>query len=149
MFGTPVFGLMADKVGKRALLMVFGSLLLIPVYLMMGYTHITLYVPMAMMGVAFSLIPAVMWPSVSYLVPEGRLGTAYSLMTLVQQVGLAGMNWLVGVANDASHAGASNPAGYTPGMWIFTTLGFLGLSFSWLLWRAERSPSGHGLELIR
>ena len=55
----------------------------------------------AFMGVAFSLIPAVMWPSVAYLVPEGRLGTAYSVMTLVQQVGLAGMNWVIGAANDA------------------------------------------------
>src|SRR5271165_4692208 len=46
MFGTPVFGLFADKIGKRALLMMLGSFLLIPVYLMMGYTHISLYVPM-------------------------------------------------------------------------------------------------------
>jgi hypothetical protein len=101
------------------------------------------------MGVAFSLIPAVMWPSVAYLVPEKRLGTAYALMTLVQQVGLAGMNWLIGVANDASHASAANPAGYRPGMWIFTMLGFLGLLFSWLLYRSEKGPSGHGLEAVR
>jgi MFS family permease len=101
------------------------------------------------MGVSFSLIPAVMWPSVAYLVPEKRLGTAYALMTLVQQVGLAGMNWLVGFTNDAAHASAANPAGYRPGMWIFTALGFLGLVFSWLLYRSERGPSGHGLELVR
>jgi hypothetical protein len=31
-------------------------------------------------------------------------------------------------------------------MWIFTTLGFLGLLFSWLLYRSERGPAGHGLE---
>ena len=37
--------------------MMLGSLLLIPVYLMMAYTQVTLYVPMAMMGIAFSLIP--------------------------------------------------------------------------------------------
>ncbi len=61
MFATPAFGLVADKIGKRALLMMFGSMLLIPVYLMIAYTHISLYVPMAMMGIAFSLIPAVMW----------------------------------------------------------------------------------------
>ncbi|MGA9552530.1 MAG: MFS transporter, partial [Candidatus Sulfotelmatobacter sp.] len=54
MIATPLFGLWVDRVGKRALLMMFGSLLLIPVYLMMAYTHINLYVPMAMMGVAFS-----------------------------------------------------------------------------------------------
>ncbi|NTW85841.1 MAG: major facilitator superfamily domain-containing protein 1, partial [Holophagaceae bacterium] len=74
MVGTPLFGLMVDRVGKRALFMMLGSLLLIPVYLLMAYTHVSLYVPMALMGVAFSLIPAVMWPSVAYLVPEEKLG---------------------------------------------------------------------------
>src|SRR5208282_2006014 len=87
MIGTPLFGLLVDRVGKRALLMMFGSMLLIPVYLMMAYTRINLYVPMAMMGVAFSLIPAVMWPSVAYIVAQAKLGTAYALMTLIQQVG--------------------------------------------------------------
>ena len=65
-----------------------------------------------MMGVAFSLIPAVMWPSVAYIVEEKRLGTAYALMTLVQQIGVAGMNWLIGRANDAGGASAANPGGY-------------------------------------
>ena len=149
MFATPLFGLLADRIGHRALLMAIGSATLIPVYLLMVYSAVPLWVIIAFMGIAFSLIPAVMWPSVAYLVPEKRLGTAYSLMTLVQQVGLAGMNWLVGFTNDASHASAANPAGYRPGMWIFTTLGFLGLAFSWLLYRSERGPSGHGLEAVR
>ena len=146
MFATPLFGLLADRIGHRALLMALGSATLIPVYLAMVYTSLPLWLIILFMGIAFSLIPAVMWPSVAYLVPEGRLGTAYALMTLVQQVGLAGMNWLIGWTNDAAHASAANPAGYRPGMWIFTTLGFLGLLFSWLLYRSERSPAGHGLE---
>jgi MFS family permease len=146
MFATPLFGLLADRIGHRALLMAIGSATLIPVYLSMVYTAVPLWLIILFMGVAFSLIPAVMWPSVAYLVPEGRLGTAYALMTLVQQVGLAGMNWLIGWTNDAAHAGAANPGGYRPGMWIFTTLGFLGLLFSWLLYRSERGPAGHGLE---
>ena len=87
MFGTPLFGLFVDRIGKRALLMMFGSVLLIPVYLMMAYTHVSLYVPMAMMGVAFALIPAVMWPSVAYIVGQEKLGTAYGLMTMVQNIG--------------------------------------------------------------
>jgi len=149
MFATPLFGLLADRIGHRALLMAIGSATLIPVYLLMVYSGVPLWLVIAFMGVAFSLIPAVMWPSVAYLVPEGRLGTAYSVMTLVQQVGLAGMNWLIGATNDAAHAGAANPAGYRPGMWIFTALGFLGLAFSFLLYRTERGPSGHGLELVR
>jgi len=145
---TPLFGLFADRVGKRALLMMFGSLLLIPVYLMMAYTRVNLYVPMAMMGVAFSLIPAVMWPSVSYIVDSSKLGTAYGLMTMVQNIGLFGFNLLVGWANDFGHAGADNPAGYHLGMWIFSVLGFLGVFFAFLLRQREMGPQGHGLETI-
>ncbi len=148
MFATPAFGLVADKIGKRALLMMFGSLLLIPVYLMMAYTHISLYVPMAMMGIAFSLIPAVMWPSVAYIVEQSKLGTAYGLMTMIQNIGLAGFNLLVGWANDYSHASVSNPDGYRLGMWIFSILGFLGVLFAFLLRQRETGPQGHGLETI-
>ncbi len=149
MIGTPLFGLLVDRVGHRSLFMMFGSALLVPVYLMMAHTSVTLYVPMAMMGVAFSLIPAVMWPSVTYVVESGRLGTAYGLMTMIQNVGLAGFNLLVGWANDQAGASAANPAGYALGMWMFSTLGFAGLLFSALLRRRERGPAGHGLETIR
>lgn len=148
MFGTPTLGLFVDKVGKRALLMMFGSLLLIPVYLIMGYTQISLYVPMAMMGISFSLIPAVMWPSVAYIVEQSKLGTAYGLMTMIQNIGLAGFNLLIGWANDHAHASAANPEGYRLGMWIFSILGFLGMTFAFLLRRRETGPHGHGLETI-
>jgi MFS family permease len=123
MIATPIFGLWVDRIGKRALLMMVGSSLLIPVYVMMAYTQVSLYVPMAMMGVAFSLIPAVMWPSVAYLVEQPKLGTAFGLMTMLENVGFGGFNLLVGWANTYSHAGADNPAGYNRGMWIFSILG--------------------------
>lgn len=173
MFGTPIFGLFVDKLGKRALLMMLGSLLLIPVYLMMAYIrsaeYVTVYLPssadghfafiahhlppillltMAMMGIAFSLIPAVMWPSVAYLVDQSKLGTAYGLMTMIQNMGLAGFNLMIGWANDYSHAGPDNPHGYNLGMWIFSILGFLGLTFAFLLRQRELGPHGHGLETI-
>jgi len=148
MFGTPVFGLFADRFGRRATLMTLGSTLLIPVYLMMVYTNVSLYVPMAMMGVAFSLIPALMWPSVAYIVDQSKLGTAYGLMTMIQNIGLAGFNLLVGWANDHGHASAQNPAGYRLGMWIFSILGFLAVLFALLLRQREGGPHGHGLETI-
>jgi MFS family permease len=173
MFGTPIFGLFVDKLGKRALLMMLGSLLLIPVYLMMAYLrsaqYVTVYLPssadghlalvahhlppillltMSMMGISFSLIPAVMWPSVAYLVDQAKLGTAYGLMTMIQNIGLAGFNLLIGWANDHSHAGPANPAGYDLGMWIFSSVGFLGLTFAFLLRQRELGPHGHGLETI-
>ena len=148
MICTPLFGLLVDRVGKRSLFMMFGSLLLIPVYLMMAYTRVPLLVPMAIMGVAFSLIPAVMWPSVAYLVEQPKLGTAYGLMTMIQNIGLAGFNLLIGWANDHWQASATNPAGYRPGMWMFSVLGLVALLFAFLLRRRETGASAHGLETI-
>ena len=140
MIFTPLFGLLSDKIGKRALLMMFGSILLIPVYLIMAYTKIPLLIPMTIMGISFSLIPAIMWPSVAYIVDESKLGTAYGLMTMIQNIGLAGFNFLIGWANDFS-------GDYTLGMWIFSVLGFLGLVFAFMLRKVETGPNAHGLEL--
>jgi MFS family permease len=148
MIATPLFGLLADKIGKRAFLMMFGSILLMPVYLMMGYSNVSLYVPVCMMGLVFSLIPAVMWPSVAYIVDQNRLGTAYALMTVFQQIGFFILNLMIGKANDYSHAGLDNPGGYGLGMWIFSILGFVGLAFAILLRIRETGPHGHGLETI-
>ena len=148
MIATPLFGLLVDKIGKRALFMVFGSILLMPVYLMMAYTDIPLAVPICLMGIAFSLIPAVMWTAVAYIVEQNRLGTAYALMTLIQQIGFFILNLLIGKANDFSGAGLGNPQGYALGMWIFSILGFVGLTFAILLRARETSPRGHGLETI-
>ena len=148
MIATPLFGLLVDKVGKRALFMMVGSILLMPVYLIMAYTDITLWVPVSMMGIAFSLIPAVMWPSVAYIVDQRRLGTAYALMTLIQQVGFFALNLMIGMANDSSGAGAQNPGGYALGMWLFSILGFVGLAFAFLLRKSETGPGAHGLETI-
>lgn len=148
MIATPLFGLLVDKVGKRALFMMFGSLLLMPVYLMIAYSPTSLYIPVSMMGIAFSLIPAVMWPSVAYIVGQSRLGTAYALMTLIQQIGFFVLNLLIGKANDYSHAGLDNPGGYALGMWIFSILGFVGLALSILLRVRETGPEGHNLETI-
>ncbi len=150
MFGTPLLGLFVDKVGRRALLMMIGSVMLVPVYLLMAYTHtqVALYLPMAMMGKAFSLVPAVIWPSVAYIVDQNKLGTAYGLMTVVQNMGFFGFNLAIGWANDYGHASDTNPAGYHLGMWIFSILGLLGMLFAFLLRQREMGPHGHGLETI-
>jgi len=107
---------------------------------------LTLLVVMLMLGGVFSLIPAVMWPAVAYIVRESRLGSAYSMMTLCQQVGVALVPLVVGRFNTAFGAGPEHPAGYAPGMWFYTALAALGLLFSYLLWRAESGPAAHGLE---
>src|SRR5215472_14633528 len=148
MIATPLFGLLVDRVGRRAWFMMLGSLLLMPVYLMMAYSPGSLYLPVSLMGIAFSLIPAAMWPAVAYIVEGSRLGTAYALMTSIQQIGFFLLNLLIGRANDFSHAGLANPDGYALGMWIFSTLGFIGLGLSILLRIRETGPHAHGLETI-
>jgi MFS family permease len=173
MIATPLFGLLVDRTAKRTLYMMLGSVLLMPVYLMMAYLpavrtvsltvpwlsawHLTfehvalplsLLISTSMMGIAFSLIPAVMWPSVAYIVDQSRLGTAYALMTLIQQIGFFILNLLIGKANDYAHAGLDNPGGYALGMWIFSILGFVGLALAILLRIRETGPHGHRLETI-
>ena len=136
---TPLFGLLSDKIGRRATFMMYGSILIIPVYSMMAYTHISLYIPMAILGISFSLIPAVMWPSVALIVDQNKLGTAYGLMTMIQNIGLTGTNLLIGYVNDTTHT-------YTVGMLIFSVFGFIGFALAFLLKRNESGPNGHGLE---
>src|SRR5579863_4388457 len=148
MIATPLFGLLVDRVGKRALFMMFGSILLMPVYRIMAYSQVSLLLPVSLMGIAFSLIPAVMWPSVAYIVDQSRLGTAYALMTLIQQIGFFVLNLLIGKANDYSGAGPNNPGGYALGMWIFSVLGFVGMALAIILRIRETGPQGHGLETI-
>jgi MFS family permease len=87
-----------------------------------------------------------MWPSVALIVDNSKLGTAYGLMTMIQNIGLAGFNLLIGWANDYSGASSSNPQGYHLGMWIFSMLGFFGLFFAFMLRKTERGASAHGLE---
>jgi MFS family permease len=168
MIGTPLFGLLADRVGKRALLMIVGSALLVPVFLIMAYVHsssslqITLPWPwsthfvaplppalaMMLMGVAFALVPAVIWPSVAYIVEQRTLGTALGLMTMIQNTGMASFNEVLGLANDTAHASEKNPAGYLPMIYILTALAAVGVVFAILLRIRETGPHAHGLETI-
>jgi MFS family permease len=161
---TPLFGLWVDRVGRRSLFMAAGSLVMLPLFLAVTYLPpgpaipmpftavelpLTLLVSILLFGGVFSLIPAVMWPSVAYIVDERRLGSAYALMTFCQQIGWAIVPLVIGWLNDRYLAGPENVSGYTPGMWVYTALSSLGLFFAWKLWRAETGPGAHGLESIR
>jgi predicted MFS family arabinose efflux permease len=165
MIGMPIFGFVVDRVGRRALFMVIGSALLVPPFLTMAYWKTGILLPgLATPALGFIpsfellapglpldlvLVPAVLWPAVTYLVPEQRLGSAYALMTFCQQVAWAVMAWGMGAVKDAAHASAANPAGWTPVMWMLAVLSTLGFVFSFLLWRSERGGHGHGLETAK
>ena len=148
-FATPLFGFAVDRVGRRSAAMFIGSLLLLAVFPTLLFTTWDLWVTTVMIGIAFSLVPAVLWPSIPYLVGEQRLGTALGLMTMLQNIGLTVINLAAGGLNDWGGAGAANPDGYRPMLWMFATLSLAGLVFSALLRRREAGPSGHGLETVR
>lgn len=148
MVGSPIFGYLVDRYARRSLFMMFGSLLLVPVFLMLGYTSVPAVVPMAMMGVAFALVPSVMWPALVYVVERSRLGMANGMLDTIQQLGLVVVNLMIGAANDAWLASATNPAGYHASMWMFTVIALLAVLCSLALWKVETGPGAHGLETI-
>ena len=86
---APFAGGLVDKIGKRATLMIVGSLILIPSHLVMGLTRIYPVYPMIALGAAFVLVPAALWPSVPLIVRKERVGTAFGLMTAIQNIGMA------------------------------------------------------------
>ncbi len=148
-FATPLFGLMVDKLGRRSAFMAVGTALLVVVFPILGYTNLNLWVSTVLIGIAFSLVPAVLWPAVPYVVSAERLGTAYGLMTMVQNIGLTVCNLAAGMLNDASGAGPENPSGYIPMLWMFCVLSLFGFAFAAALRRRETGPEGHGLETIK
>jgi MFS family permease len=134
MFTTPAFGWLCDKIGRYAPMLAFGALLLPVSIAIMMWTHWSLWVGTALIGVSFSLVPAVMWPLTSKLVSSARFGTALGLMWVAQNAGIAGANLVAGWLNDTAGASAQNPAGYQPMMLFFWAASSLGFVFALLLW---------------
>jgi len=95
---TPIFGSYVDRKGKAASLMILGSLLLIFAHISLSLLNSTFmaYLGLLSLGIAFSLVPAAMWPSVAKIVAENRLGTAYASMFTVQNWGLGAFFWGIG-----------------------------------------------------
>lgn len=132
---APFAGSLVDKIGRRALLMILGSLLLIPAHLAMGLTDWPPRYAMIVLGAAFVLVPAAMWPAVPLVVDEKRVGTAFGLMTAVQNLGLMIFPWLNGKLIDST-------GGYTASQIMFAALGVAGLVFAVLLLGADRKAGG-------
>ena len=152
---TPIFGNYVDKHGKAATLMIFGSLLLI-------FAHISLslfnsvylaYLGLLSLGVAFSLVPAAMWPSVAKIVPESRLGTAYASMFTLQNWGLGAFFWGIGALLDFVNKSNIEDirAGiamydYTYPILVLVGCGIISIFLAYRLKAADKRQ-GYGLEL--
>jgi len=134
MFATPAFGWVCDRLGRYAPLLALGALLLPLSLAVMALTNWSLWASTALIGVSFSLVPAVMWPLTRRLVAPARFGTAIGLMWVAQNAGVGGANLLAGWLNDRAGASALNPAGYEPMMLFFGLTSVAGLAFALMLW---------------
>ncbi|MBV8123015.1 MAG: hypothetical protein JO370_02910, partial [Paucibacter sp.] len=134
--------------GRYAPFLAFGAALLPGSFAVMALTDMSLWVSTALIGVSFSLVPAVMWPLTSKLVGPARFGTAIGLMWVVQNAGISGANLIAGWLNDRAGASAQNPSGYDAMMMFFGVSSLLGAVFALMLWftagRSAHEGAVHG-----
>lgn len=154
LFLTPFFGNLYDRKGKGASIMIIGAIMLIGVHILFALPLLNAWwfatVIMIILGIAFSLVPSAMWPSVPKIIPEKQLGTAYALIFWVQNIGLSLVPLLIGWVLD-SYCKLDNTNGgpaydYTLPMFIFACFGIVALLIAVLLKR-EDHIKGYGLEL--
>jgi nitrate/nitrite transporter NarK len=154
---TPLFGNIYDRKGKGATIMILGSLLLIIVHVLFALPILNYWwfaaLVMVLLGVAFSLVPSAMWPSMPKIVPQKLLGSAYALIFWIQNFGLGGVPLLIGkILDKYCIAGEVMRDGklvklydYTLPMCIFATFGVVALILAIRL-KAEDKRMHIGLE---
>ena len=158
---TPFIGYFLDVRGKGASLMLYGALLLTISHLIFALVPADVFnVAIALgtiviLGTAFSLVPASMWPSIPKIVEDRYLGSAYGLIFYIQNIGLLLVPILIGWAVTQSNPGVAEQiaAGvegakydYTIPELIFAGFGFMAIILSLVLKRVD-ARQGYGLEL--
>ena len=150
---TPLFGSLYDRIGKGATLMVVGAMMLVAVHVLFALPILNEWwfalIVMVLLGIAFSLVPSAMWPSVPKIIPQKQLGTAYALIFYVQNIGLMCVPMLIGWVIDR-YAKFTLPDGnvsydFTAPMWIFALFGIVAVALAFML-KAEDRRKGYGLE---
>ncbi len=155
---TPLFGTIYDRKGRGATIMIIGAVLLLTVHLLFSLPGLNqmwqAIVLMVLLGVAFSLVPSAMWPSVPKIIPYKMLGTAYALIFWIQNWGLMGVPLLIGWIRDKYCITGTIMVGgkevtaydYTLPMLTFAMFGVASIIMALLL-RREDKLKGFGLEL--
>ena len=121
---TPLFGAWFDNKGRGATMMVIGSVLLtitlfvFSMPLNSSWIAVTL---MCVLGIAFSLLPAALWPAVPKIVPMKQLGTSYSIIYYIQNIGLMLIPVLIGKVLE--HDTVGEQVDYTHSLIIFAVIG--------------------------
>ena len=144
---TPLFGSLYDKMGKGATLMLIGSALLTIVHVLFALPIMNIWwfavIVMIMLGIAFSLVPSAMWPSVPKIIPMKQLGSAYAIIFYIQNIGLSMVPVLIGnVIQSCTSNGTTN---YTTPMAIFASFGVIAVIISLLLLKTDKKYN-YGLE---
>lgn len=151
---TPFLGYFLDRKGKGASMLILGAILMILCHLtfallLPAYPSKALaFTAIIVLGVSFSLVPAALWPSVPKIMDSRFLGSAYSLIFWVQNIGLSLFPILIGIVLTSSNPGVTDPMkyDYTNPMLLFAGLGVLALIFGiWL--KALDAKKHYGLEL--
>lgn len=134
---TPLFGILVDKLGKATTWMVTGSVLVFAAHIIIAFAPgepFYGYIGIAILGVGYSLVPAAMWPSVPKIIPEKNLGTAYSLIYWIQNMGMLAVPIGVGyILKNFTGVEASVYAEY-----IFIGLGIVAITVSLLLFVSSK-----------
>jgi MFS family permease len=148
---TPLFGAMVDKVGKATRWMIIGASMVLAAHLIITFAPqgqpVFAYIAIGLLGTGYSLVPSAMWPSVPKIVPEKNLGTAYSLIYWVQNLGMWSVPILVGKIikqGGATHAGKISAA--LNAEYIFIILGVIAVGVAVMLMRASRKHPELGLD---
>ena len=136
---TPLFGALVDKVGKATLWMVVGSALVLASHLIITFAPqgaaVYAYVSIAMLGIGYSLVPSAMWPSVPKIIPEKNLGTAYSLIYWVQNLGMWAVPIYVGGIFERYSNGVSAAI---HAEYVFVLLGAIAIAVAIMLFISSR-----------
>ena len=151
---TPLFGALVDKVGKATTWMVVGASLVLTSHLIITFAPQGVpayaYIAIALLGIGYSLVPSAMWPSVPKIIPEKNLGTAYSLIYWVQNIGMWAVPIYVGkiftktiteAGNKAQEISAALKAEY-----VFILLGVIAIGVAIMLLRSSRKHPELGLD---
>ena len=143
---TPLFGALVDKVGKATTWMIVGSALVLASHLIITFAPqgvpFYAYIAIALLGIGYSLVPSAMWPSVPKIIPEKNLGTAYSLIYWVQNLGMWAVPIYVGRIFTRDHTEAGNHAQEVTAAlhaeWGFIILGIVAIGVALLLFFSSR-----------
>lgn len=127
---SPILGIAIDKVGKRALLITFSSVVLIIAFtasmnMNECYQCYNEVIPLTLVGVGYSIYAAAIWGSIPYIVKPHTVGTAFGLATAIQNIGLVIAPTVVGYIKDQTK---QIDHGYH-----FVSLFFIGINFIGLI----------------